>query len=261
MSTYRVAIDVYEGPLDVLLRLIERRELDITRVSLALVADQYLAHIAVLRELSAANLADFLVIAARLLVIKSRHLLPREEEAEDDDEELVGEDLAQQLREYKRYKEAAAQLREVEEAGRRSYPRLAPSPHIERRPQPGEMSAEELLAAMQRAIAAHPPKPPVDEVVAPVVVHIADRVAAVREAIRRSPRVRFSTFLQQARSWLEVVVTFLAVLEMVKQQEVRAIQEHPFGEILLERRTPDPDADIPALDLSEYGEEAGAAEE
>jgi len=255
VSTYRVAIDVYEGPLDVLLRLIERRELDITQVSLALVADQYLGHIALLRELSAANLADFLVIAARLLVIKSRHLLPRQEETPDDDAEEVGEDLARQLREYKRYKEAAAGLREIQESGRRSYPRLAPPPRIERRPQPGEMSPGELLEALRRALAAAPPpQPPVDGVVAPVTVRIADRIALVREAVRRRPRVRFSALLRRARSRLEVVVTFLAVLEMVKQQEVRATQERPFADILLERRTPDPDADIPPLDLSEYGD-------
>ena len=79
-------------------------------------------------------------------------------------------------------------------------------------------------------------------------------VALVREAVRRRPRVRFSALLRRARSRLEVVVTFLAVLEMVKQQEVRATQERPFADILLERRTPDPDADIPPLDLSEYGD-------
>jgi len=78
-STYRVTLDVFEGPLDLLLRLIERQELDITKVSLAAVAGQYLAHVARLQEVSAANLAGFLVVAAKLLLIKSRALLPRPE--------------------------------------------------------------------------------------------------------------------------------------------------------------------------------------
>ncbi len=256
ISTYRVAIDVYEGPLDVLLRLIERDELDITRVSLAMVADQYLAHIALLRELSAASLADFMVIAARLLVIKSRHLLPREDDVPDESaDEDVGEELARQLREYKRYKEAAGNLRSRQESGQRSFARSAPPPRIERSPRANEMPVSALLEALRRALAERPADPPVDSVVAPVVVHIADCIEAVRRAVRRHPRVRLSTLLRSARSRLEVVVTLLAVLETIKQQEVRATQERAFGEVLLERRTPEPDADIAPLDLSEYGEE------
>ncbi len=239
-----------------LLRLIERQELDITQVSLAMVADQYLAHLALLRELSAANLADFMVIAARLLVIKSRHLLPRDEEPPDDPgEEDVGEDLARRLREYKRYKEAALALRGRQEEGQRSFVRLAPPPDIKRPPQFGELAPAALLEALLRALAERPSAPPVDDVVAPVPVHIADCLRAVRHAVRRRPRVRLSTVLRAARSRLEVIVTFLAVLEMIKQQEIQATQERPFGEVLLERRTPDPQADIAPLDLSEYGEE------
>jgi len=255
ISTYRVAIDVYEGPLDVLLRLIEREELDVTRVSLAVVADQYLAHIALLRELSAANLADFLVIAARLLVIKSRHLLPREEDDPDEaPEEDVGEDLARQLREYRRYKEAASNLRRREEAGQRSFSRAAPPPPMTRPMREGELPPAVLLEALCRALAARPPDPPVDGVVPPVIVRIADCIETVRRAVRHGARARLSALLREARSRLEMIVTVLAVLEMIKQQELRATQEHPFGEVLLERRTPDPGADIAPLDLSEYGE-------
>jgi len=239
----------------VLLRLIEREELDVTRVSLAVVADQYLAHIALLRELSAANLADFLVIAARLLVIKSRHLLPREEDDPDEaPEEDVGEDLARQLREYRRYKEAASNLRRREEAGQRSFSRAAPPPPMTRPVREGELPPAVLLEALCRALAARPPDPPVDGVVPPVIVRIADCIATVRRAVCRGARARLSALLREARSRLEMIVTVLAVLEMIKQQELRATQEHPFGEVLLERRTPDPGADIAPLDLSEYGE-------
>lgn len=241
MSTYRVSLDAFEGPLDVLLRLIERRELDITQVSLALVTDQYLEHIAGLRELSAANLADFVAIAARLLVIKSRHLLPRPREAQDEDEEEdLGEELVRRLIEYRRYKQVAEELRLAEEAGRRSFARAAPPPQVERRLTPGEVTVAELAAALRRAMELHRPGPPVDEVVPPLVVQMADRIAALRDAVERRHRVRFSSLLRRSRSRLEAIITFLALLELIKEQRVRAVQEEPFGEIYLEHREPDP---------------------
>ncbi|MHB1357127.1 MAG: segregation and condensation protein A, partial [Anaerolineae bacterium] len=94
---YHVTLDIFEGPLDLLLRLIERQVLDITRVSLALVTDQYLEHVTLLRDTTAENLADFLVIAAKLLVIKSRSLLPTLPPVTDEEGEDVGEQLARQL--------------------------------------------------------------------------------------------------------------------------------------------------------------------
>jgi len=207
---------------------------------------------------SAANLADFLVIAARLLVIKSRLLLPRADDEEEDEEEDLGEDLARQLREYKRYKQVAAELRAAEEGGYRSFARAAPPPRLERPLPPGEASVHELVAAFQRVMATHKPEAPVDEVVAPLVVHIADCIEHLRAALARRPRVRFSTLLRRTRSRLEAIVTFLALLEMIKQHEVRATQDAPFGEIVLERRVPDPDADLPPPDLSQYGETSQA---
>jgi segregation and condensation protein A len=256
ITTYRVTLDVFEGPLDVLLRLIEREELDISKVSLAIVADQFLGYVATLREISAANLAEFLVVAAKLLVIKSRALLPKPENESDDEEheEDPGEELARQLEEYKRFKAVAAQLRAIEETGQRAYPRIAPRPQIERRLVPGEVSLTELLDALKRALELHPPTPPVDDVVAPVVVHIADCMRTLLDMATRHAQVRFGAVLQRARSRLEVIVTFLALLELIKQQRLRAVQTRPFGEILIEAREPDPDADIPATDLSAYDE-------
>jgi len=267
LTEYRVSLDVYEGPLDLLLHLIEREQLDITTVSLVLVTDQYLAHIARLQEVSAADLADFVVVAAQLLVIKSRALLPKPESSagEEEEEEDPGEQLARQLIEYKKFKQAAAYLHSLEEMGLRTYPRIAAPPQIEPRLKPGEITLEELAAAFKRALEAHPPTPPADQIVAPIVVHIADCIQHLARAARRYPRIRLSTVTRHARSRIEVIVYFLAVLEMIKQQRLRAIQEQPFGDIYLEAREPDPEADIPPLDPSEYGEveesEMSAAED
>lgn len=255
ITTYRVALDVFEGPLDVLLHLIEREELDITKVSLALVTDQFLAYIAALQEASAAGLADFLVIAAKLLVIKSRSLLPRPEEESEDDEEDLGEQLARQLIEYKRFKQLAEQLRQIEQQGLHTYARLAAPPQIERRLNPGEVSLDELLAALRRALAAHPVVPAVDQVVSPVVVHIADCMQHIGELMQRQRRAAFSALMRSATSRVEIIVTFLAVLEMIKQQRLRATQDTVFGEIYLEARQPDPGVELPPTDLSDYGED------
>ncbi len=260
MSTYQVQLDVFEGPLDLLLRLIEREELDITLVSLALVADQFLAHIARLPDASAASLADFLAIGARLLVLKSRVLLPRPENEAASEEEDWGQDLVERLQEYRRYKEAAARLRAIEEANRRMYPRVAPPPQIERPLRPGEASVDELFAALRGILAARPPSLPVDTVVAPMAVRIGDCVRTIQELTARQGRVRFSLLMRRARSRLEIIVTFLAMLELIKQQRLRAVQERPFEEIYLEAREPDPDAELEPLDLAEYGEGAADGE-
>lgn len=237
---YEVVLDVYQGPLDLLLQLIERQELDITLVSLALITDQYLAHLAHLKELSAANLATFLVIAARLLVIKSRVLLPREEEEADasEEEEWV-DDLVDRLKEYKRFKEAAAYLGELAAAGKRLWPRFAPPPKMEKPPQFGEMRVEELAAAFAQVLEEHPPTPPVDPVVSPLVVRISDCVARILQGLRRYRRLRFSSLIKRARSRIEVIVTFLAMLELIKQRRIAVMQEKLFGEIYVQARTID----------------------
>ena len=126
---YTVQIEGFEGPLDLLLRLIEREELDITTLALARVADAYLAHVRAIEAPDPASLSAFLVIAARLLLLKSRALLPRPEAAASEPGQFDdAERLVQQLREYQRYKQVAGMLRQWEAQGRRSYTRLAPPP-------------------------------------------------------------------------------------------------------------------------------------
>lgn len=260
ISTYRVTLDVFEGPLDLLLRLIEREELDISRISLTLVADQYLAYVAQLSETSAANLADFLVVAAKLLLIKSRALLPKmEEEEQEEDKDEVGEELEHQLREYKRFKEAAKALRQIEERGLKAYPRIAAPVQLQQRLEPGSVTLADLVEACKRALEAHPVAQPVDRVVAPIVVHIADCIKTITELLHRHRRLRFSTLVRRARSRLEIIVSFLALLELLKQQRLVAVQERAFGEIYIEPRVPDSEADLLPLDLSEYGEEGSLA--
>ena len=244
---YEVKLAIFEGPLDLLLHLIKREELDITTVSLAQVTDQYLEYIGLLEELNAEILADFLVIAAKLLLIKSEMLLPRPPRTPgEEEEEDVGDELARQLIEYKKFKEAALELRQREETGLRAYVRIAPPPKLERpfgwtqdRPLDLEdVSLADLVEAVRRALDVRPPIPSVSEVVTPFTVTIAEKMALIEERLERQRRVSFDRLLDQASSRLEIIITFLAVLELIKLNGVKVQQERLFGEIvILQRQT------------------------
>ncbi len=223
----------FEGPLDLLLSLIERRELDITRVSLGAVADQYLELISAPGAIELSALADYLIIAAKLILIKSRLLLPQPESPIQEGEEDLGEALARQLREYKMFKQTATFLRERERQDLRSYPRFAPPP----KPQPGHwqlkgVTATDLAHALQRALHLRPDLPQ-GTLNVPLSVSIDEQIHTIVRLTRSQTAVRFSALLEQATTRVEVIVTFLAVLELIKRRLILARQEGLFGEIML----------------------------
>jgi segregation and condensation protein A len=243
---YQVKLAVFEGPLDLLLHLIEREELDITKVSLAQVTDQYLEYISLLGKLDAEALADFLVVAAKLLLIKSEMLLPRPPGAPgEEEEEDVGDELARQLVVYKRFKEAALELRQREEMGLKAYVRIAPPPKLEGlfgskwsdaqgRPLGlGDVSLADLVEAVQRALDVRPPLPSVSGVVTPFTVTVAEKMALIEERLERQRRISFNCLLDQAASRLEIIVTLMAVLELIKLKGIEVQQDRLFGEIVI----------------------------
>lgn len=232
---YRVKLEVFEGPLDLLLHLIEKQELDITKVSLVAVTGQYLEYISHAEGINADNLADFLVVAAKLLLIKSRALLPAPPASLAEEEEDVGDELARQLREYKLFKELARQLRAREELGLRAYLRLTTLPDLEKKLEPNEVSLEDLLNAAREAFALQAPAAPVDGVVKPVTISIADRIRHIETLLNRKGSFSFQRLLRRARSRPEIIITFLALLELIKAHRVQVQQDKLFGEILVSR--------------------------
>lgn len=250
MSSYQVQLPVFEGPLDLLLHLVEREELDITKVALARVTDQYLAYLAELERRQAKELAEFLVVAARLLLVKSLALLPRPPaltpEAED-----VGDELVRQLQAYKRFKEIASLLHEREKMGLHSYVRIAPLPRLEPQLDLGNVTLNDLLSAVQEALDVVP-APPVGEVVTPVTVTIDQQITRIEEQLGQRHQVHFREFLSEATTRVEVIVTLLAVLELIKQKRARVHQDELFGEILIEEEqvnavdAADAPSDVPA---------------
>jgi len=227
---YTVQLPVFEGPLDLLLHLIERAELDITRVALAQVTDQFLGYLRAMEERRMDLAASFVVVAARLLQIKSEALLPRPPEREAGEED-PGDALARQLRLYKQFKDVALLLHQREEAGLRSFLRLAPPPKLPPRFDWSRLSLSALKQAAQDALAVRPEIPQLGTMVAPPTVTIRDQIRRIVQSIRADGRAVFSRMMRGVETRIEVVVAFLAMLELVKRRHVIARQTDLFGEI------------------------------
>jgi segregation and condensation protein A len=231
---YTVHTPVYEGPMDLLLDLIERAELDITTVSLATVTDQYLTSIKDLERLNADEISAFLVIAAKLLQIKSEALLPRPP-ARVPGEEDIARSLVDQLKLYKRFKEIGGWLNERQEANLRTFLRVAPPPKVEPKLDLSNVTLEKLVAAAQEAFAKERDKQPLGVIIAAPRVTIREKIELITKTMNEVGRSTFRGLLNQGASRLEIVVTFLAMLELVKRYRLQARQEGLFSDIELDR--------------------------
>lgn len=231
---YLVQTPVYEGPLDLLLQLIERAELDVTAVALAMVTDQYLQYIRQMQEARAEEISAFLVIAAKLIQIKSEALLPRPPVRETGEEDPA-ENLARQLRIYKRFKEIANLLEQRDAQGLHTYLRLAPPPKVEGRLDLSDLTLMDLLEAAESSFLQEKEKQALGTVISAPRVTIRQKIAYISERLTKSQHSSFKELVGNGNSRLEVVVTFLALLELVKRYRVSARQDALFGDIHIER--------------------------
>ena len=233
LTSYTIATPIFEGPLDLLLHLIERAELDITRLALAEVTDQYLEHIRTLPDLTADEVSAFLVIAAKLIQIKSEALLPRPPVREVGEED-PGEALARQLILYKRFRQIADLLSQNEHAGLRTYLRLAAPPKIEGAVDLSGITLQDLMLAAQEILDKESFKQSVSSAVPPPRVSIREKITIITQILHAQRRSSFNSLVGNKASRLEIVVTFLAILELVKRHLVSASQKGLFEEIDLE---------------------------
>ena len=229
---FTLALPVFEGPLQLLLHLIESRQLDILTVPLADVADAYVEHLAQ-HPVDAVNLSEFVATAAQLIFLKSKRILPAEplpplpDGAEEPDEE----ELRRRLLEYRALRDAALALGERDGVAPvlRREPRESDLPEA-----PTEPIAVAVLAGALEALAAIPePVPPPPEIVAREVT-IGQQIGVLRQALSRGGRVVLQTILSRCRSRTEAAVTFLAMLELVRRRQVVARQDELFGPITVE---------------------------
>ena len=223
----------FEGPLDLLLQLIEEQQMDITIVSLGKVTEQFLEYVRNLQEKNPINLADFLIIAAKLLVIKSKALLPNLELGVEEEETAF--DLTEQLLVYKKFKEAAKFLKRFDLKRKQSWTREVDfNDRITFLPDPGvtpQVLAESLgkLATELKEIVKLPEK------VMEEVVSISEKIGHIQQLIAGRVQTSLSELLKEAKSKTEVIVTFLALLELTKQRIVSLDQEQHFADIVIKQ--------------------------
>lgn len=232
---YRIETDLYQGPLDLLLDLIEKAELDITVLSLAQVTDQFLDYVHAMKEENPTEVSAFVVIAARLIQIKSAALLPRQKVNISDVDEDTGEALAQQLITYKRFKLLADSLAEREDRNFHSWLRVGvPDIGIEPALDISGWNGQMLARIASRVFT--PPKPAksLEKVMKKPRLSIHDKIKLLVSRIKKSTSVLFSSLLRSGNK-NETVVTFLAMLELIKQNAVVIHQESNFGEIEIEK--------------------------
>ncbi len=234
ITGYKVQTAVYEGPLDLLLSLIERAELNITAISLASVTDQYLSYLHGLEQMKPDEISSFLVIAAKLVQIKSEALLPRPIEREPGEED-PGAELVELLILYKRYKEIALWIEARQENNLRAHLRVAPPPKVEAKLDLSNLTLEGLLAAAESAFSKGKDKKALGTVIAAPRITIREKIEYITKTMKSIQRMSFSGLITDRSTRVEIVVTFLALLELVKRYRLSAYQNELFGDIEFER--------------------------
>jgi segregation and condensation protein A len=234
MADYKVKFEVFEGPLDLLLYLIRKEEVDIYDVNLTQLATQFIEYIEVMRLLDLEIAGEFLVMASTLMYIKSRELLPLDQQVQTEGED-EGEDprweLIRQLVEYKKFKDAAAQLQTLEARQEEIYPRLPIQPEFAAEaPGKSEASLFDLLNAVN-AILKRVSQQTDSRDVFEDKWTVSEKIELMMKAILERPRLKFSELFASAMSRTEVVVTFLALLELIRLKQIVASQSEAFGEI------------------------------
>ena len=242
---YQVRIEAFEGPLDLLLHLIKKNEINIYDIPIAMIAQQYLSYIEAMKDLNLTVAGEFLVMAATLLQIKSKMLLPVEESAEDEDDGPdPREELVRRLLEYKAFKEAARELDTQERMWREIYSR--PPVSFESAADPEETTLDniglfDLVDALQGILNRNPGKKLLE--IIPDNLTVRDRMNVILEALEGQESIGFEALFEASCHRLVIIVTFLALLELIRLRTVRVYQAENFGPILLSRMfslVPDP---------------------
>lgn len=228
-DAYRVELDDYYGPLDLLLYLIQKDELDIYDIPIGRITEQYLAYVEVIEALSLDVAGEFIVMAATLMRIKARMLLPVQPDDEEMDEEDPRAELVRRLLEYKRYKEMAANLQRLEEERHRVHVRAQKPTDLEEQKEEPQLRVGlyDLLNALS-GVFDRVRKDAVHNVVREVFT-VQEKNRLIRERLQEEGTVRFDELFRDDAIRMEVVVTFVAILELAKRQEIRLMQTEAEG--------------------------------
>ncbi len=236
---YRVRLDVFEGPLDLLLHLVKKNEVDLSDLPVATITDQYIAYIDLLQQLDLDRAGEYLVMAATLLHLKSRLLLPSEEVVDEESGEDPRAELARQLLEYQRFREAAEMLDRNSMLGRDVFTRVPlrneaiDGQDVVRdvMDEIDDVSLGDLLDALQEVL--KNAEPGIVHQVLLEQVSLRERVCLVLDLLRERTQVAFTDLFSTDISRLQILVTFLAALELVRTRIIDINQDERFGPIML----------------------------
>lgn len=229
---YKIKLEKFEGPLDLLLRMIEEQEVSISDISLAGVADQYIEHLEAMENLNPTEMSDFLVVAAKLIWIKSKALLPSLDLVEEE-----GGDLAKQLLIYKEYRDASLDIHKMILKRHFTFVRERPplaSREILFNP-PVWLTKEKLSKVLQEIIEDLEPIVRLPRGVVRSAISIQEKIQQIRNMVQKDIEIKFHLIVANAKGKVEVIVNFLAVLELLKQRHIVVRQEEMFGEIHIKR--------------------------
>jgi segregation and condensation protein A len=232
----------FAGPLDLLLQLIEREEMDISQVSLGNITDQYIAELQKMEELPVDELADFLVIAAKLLLIKSRLLIPGETPIDD-----TGIELERQLRMYQAFVEATKKVSRILGQHRTTYPREGFSAIEPIFNPPEGLRPDDLHAMFAGVLHELEPITRLPQTVIVRTINIRQKIQQITERLLAEKSTSFHGLLKQAKNKTEVIITFLAMLEMVKLRTAAVVQETLYADVTVTALDPEPE--LQSLDI------------
>jgi segregation and condensation protein A len=234
MADYNVKFEVFEGPLDLLLYLIKKEEVDIYEVNLTKLATQFIEYIEVMRLLDLDIAGEFLVMASTLMYIKSRELLPRNQQVqpEEEEEEDPRWELIRQLVEYKKFKDAAGklQLREIEQES--IFPRMPGKVDLQVAGPKSEVSLFDLINAVNEVLKRISKREELREIFEEKWT-VSQKIELLLRLVAENPVVKFTELFAAATSRYEVVCTFLAMLELTRLKQITCMQPEPFGEIFI----------------------------
>lgn len=230
---YKVKLDIFEGPLDLLLYLIRKNEVDIYDIPIAIITDQYLEYLDLMKVLSLDVAGEFLVIASTLTAIKSKMLLPPSEDAEEEEGEDPRAELIEHLLEYQKYKEAAHQLKCRELLEKDIFIRVQQEEQLAEIGKDSvviEVSLFDLVDALRKVmerkdLSGHFMEVTVEK------ISVKDKMVEILQSLKESQQLIFQSLFDKLSTKYEIIVAFLAILELMKLRAVRVFQLRPYGEI------------------------------
>lgn len=244
MPENKIQLEIFEGPLDLLLYLVKKEEVDIYDVNLTRIATQFIEYVQLMKELDLDIAGEFLVMAATLMYIKSRELLPKNQQiipTDDEDEEDPRWELIRQLVEYKKFKDAAARLQERETLQEQIYARIPGKPEfaVETPNTRPEVSIFDLVNAVTSILKRFNQRPQTRDLFEEKWT-VSEKIELLATLLHERKRMRFSEVFDNIEHRSEAIVTFLALLELIRLKQLRVEQSEPFAEIEISGALPPP---------------------